>query len=1328
MDEPLELLIDGREVTVRGLTPDATVAQLAALAGAAAVTVDDRPAPASSTLAEAGVRRGTAVSTVAAARLPDRAALVVVWRVGPLTGLVEPLAPGVTVVGRALARPWIVRCDGDGRSVGRPAAGGDASAPPFEVRPAVAAEAVPAPPQPRGRAAWTVTLHRGPVAPPAPAAAPIDPPASPVVADAGGGSGVLLPLAVSVAGSVVVAVVMGRPEWLVLGLVGMLGTVATRWQQRRSDRRRVALDRRRADEAAAAFAVAVADAHERAWVDARARTDVHDAVALAGGASGAWWAHGAVSVSIGRSDEPWRPSLTGPVSGAAGEVVDAHDRLVDVPCTIGLGPGMVLGIVGPAPVARSVARAVLVQAAAHLGPADVRIVALPARSAAPWAWVGWLPHAAAGRAVPPTAVGDAAADRLVAAVDGAVPIGDGGRAPWVLAVVDDARLLESATSAARALVAQRRGPCAAVVLAADARRLPASCTDVLVVSADGAEGRWARRSGVVEADDVVRLVGLHGAAASAAARALAAYDDPEASWSSSLPSGVRLVDLLGDAAVDPGALVSAWSALGADPPARAPVAVAVDGMVEVDLERDGPHALVAGTTGSGKSELLRSLVVSLAVRSRPTDLAFVLVDYKGGAAFDACAALPHVVGVVTDLDEELAARALVSLDAEVRRRERLLRVAGASDLAGYRRSATAVEPLARLVVVVDEFAALAAELPSFLRSLVDVARRGRSLGVHLVLATQRPGGAVSDDIRANTDLRIALRVQDAGDALDVVGDRRAAELPRDRPGRFVARLGPTEVVVAQAAWCTGPAAGPVAAEVAARLAAPDGAVPSRPAAPDGATELERVVAAVCEAHRRSGAPRPPRPWLPPLPTADRLDDSGWPPGAVGLVDDPAGQRQPLLAVPADANVAVVGPATRGSDAALAAVGLAAAEAGVHVYAVTGAGPAVASLAPHPLVGDVVRAVEVERLVRLVRMLTAEVVRRRDGRSAGEAPPLLVIVDGLPAVRAALDEPGTQPVLDALDALLADGPSVCIRWAVSIDRAASVPARVLAAFAERWVLAHADAGDAVLGGSTPPSSAPPGRVVVHPSGLTAQLRQPSPDAVAAAASAATARPPDGAGPPPIGVLPAAVPATDLPRPVGRDGRWRLAVGLADDDLAPAHLELHEGDHLVVAGPARSGRTAALRLLAAAHAAARPGGSPALYVPGRCRGDGVPGPWRTVPAGDLAAVVGDAWPPLVLVDDADLVADPDGALARLVDGGRTTVVAAGRPDALRSLYGHWTQRVRRDRRGVLLQPTGDLDGDVLGIALPRRVPTGLPPGRGYLVRDGRADLVQLAWWPP
>ncbi len=227
------------------------------------------------------------------------------------------------------------------------------------------------------------------------------------------------------------------------------------------------------------------------------------------------------------------------------------------------------------------------------------------------------------------------------------------------------------------------------------------------------------------------------------------------------------------------------------------VGASFDGPFTVDLVRDGPHGLVAGTTGSGKSELLQTLVASLAVANRPDAMNFVLVDYKGGAAFKGCEQLPHTVGMVTDLDSHLVKRALVSLDAEVSRRERILDPVGAKDIEAYERAARrdpSLAPLPRLLIVVDEFASMARELPDFVTGLVNIAQRGRSLGIHLILATQRPGGVVSPEIRANTNLRIALRMTDNSESQDVIGSPDSASLSKNTPGRALVRLGASSLL------------------------------------------------------------------------------------------------------------------------------------------------------------------------------------------------------------------------------------------------------------------------------------------------------------------------------------------------------------------------------------------------------------------------------------------------------------------------------------------------------------------------------------------------------
>src|SRR5262249_22662475 len=221
-------------------------------------------------------------------------------------------------------------------------------------------------------------------------------------------------------------------------------------------------------------------------------------------------------------------------------------------------------------------------------------------------------------------------------------------------------------------------------------------------------------------------------------------------------------------------------------------------------------------------------------------------------------------GMVTDLDEGLVDRALRALEAELQYRERLLRSAGADNLRAYHERDHS-EPLPRLVVVIDEFAKMAREQPELLAALVDVAQRGRTLGVHLILATQRPAGVVNDHIRTNTNLRIALRVQDAEDSLDVIGERAAAELSRHRPGRAYFRLGPDEVVPIQTALatCVTDATSDASVEVSAfEFGAALASAPSDAAAParEQPSDLARLVDAIIEANAAEGIPPARKPW------------------------------------------------------------------------------------------------------------------------------------------------------------------------------------------------------------------------------------------------------------------------------------------------------------------------------------------------------------------------------------------------------------------------------------------------------------------------------------
>lgn len=214
---------------------------------------------------------------------------------------------------------------------------------------------------------------------------------------------------------------------------------------------------------------------------------------------------------------------------------------------------------------------------------------------------------------------------------------------------------------------------------------------------------------------------------------------------------------------------------------RACLGVGAAGQAWVDLVTDGPHALVVGTTGAGKSELLTSWLVQLAWSQPPEALQLILVDYKGGTCLGPLKRLPHCVDLLTDLEPAATARAIEAISAQLRRREQILRKSNCKDITEYeqlRRHQPSLTPLARMLVVVDEFATLAATQEELLEHLLRLAAQGRSLGMHLILATQHPHGALSTSITANAALRVCLRMLDASEGAPLLGHGDLPDLPR----------------------------------------------------------------------------------------------------------------------------------------------------------------------------------------------------------------------------------------------------------------------------------------------------------------------------------------------------------------------------------------------------------------------------------------------------------------------------------------------------------------------------------------------------------------------
>lgn len=302
----------------------------------------------------------------------------------------------------------------------------------------------------------------------------------------------------------------------------------------------------------------------------------------------------------------------------------------------------------------------------------------------------------------------------------------------------------------------------------------------------------------------------------------------------------------------------------------------------LDIVKHGPHGLIAGTTGSGKSELITSWLLSVAVNYHPYDVSFVIIDYKGGGLADTLEGLPHMVGKITNIGSNIS-RSMTSLTAELKRRQEIFSEVGVNKISDYIRGfreGKYPEPLPRLLLVTDEFAELKAQEPEFLKSLISAARIGRSLGIHLVLACQNPSGIVDDQIRSNSEFQICLKVQNSAASRDVISHPDAAYISIS--GRAYVRVG-SDVIYeqVQSYWSGAPYQGErkISAETEnqVRIVELDGnrvktIGEEKTRFHSDTTELQAVSEYLTAVAKEHNLDKMPCPWLPDLPLNLQLDE------------------------------------------------------------------------------------------------------------------------------------------------------------------------------------------------------------------------------------------------------------------------------------------------------------------------------------------------------------------------------------------------------------------------------------------------------------------------
>lgn len=1085
-----------------------------------------------------------------------------------------------------------------------------------------------------------------------------------------------------------------------------------------------------------------------------------------------------------------------------------------------------LGICGPSTLVADAARAIVVQYAGLHSPAEVAFAALLTPSVTPeFEWLKWLPHTTSAHSpVDGLQLADSAAtgvallnaleeivavrkaqardqriergaaeeERAAAARGAKIGSRDAGSffsdgaAALVLIIagaapVDRARLVQVVEEAADAHIFP-------IWLAPSPEALPAACRTFVDVTPglDAATVNFVRQGMVVEN---VRVEGVSEEYARMLARRLAPVIDAGAviADSSDLPRSVSMLTLLGtELSTDAQAAIDRWKQndsihdRSGRPPVprkrvgtlRAFVGQASPDAMHLDLRTQGPHALVGGTTGSGKSEFLQAWVLGMAAEYSPDRVTFLFVDYKGGSAFAECVKLPHCVGLVTDLSPHLVRRALTSLRAELHHREHLFNRKKAKDLLELERRGDPECPPA-LVLVIDEFAALAGEVPEFVDGVVDIAQRGRSLGIHLIMATQRPAGVIKDNLRANTNLRVALRMADESDSKDVVGDPVAGTFDPSIPGRGIAKTGPGRLVPFQSGYAGGwttdePDVVSVAiAELRFGATTPWDAVStdsSEPASDPGPNDQSRIVKNLVEAATSATIPLPRRPWLDDL--GAEYDLLAMPQErdaalVIGISDKPDRQLQlPAYFYPdKDGHMAIYGTGGTGKTALMRSLAIAAGMAPdggrVNVYGIDFGTGALRSVDILPHVGSIVAGDDHERVSRLLTMVRSELDRRAEEYTSVNAgsldeyrelagkpdePRLLLLLDGFGTFRQEYETSlARAPLYNAFMRVLGEGRPMGIHAVITADRYGSVPTAVNAAIQRRIVLRMPDEGSyQILDAPKDVLSekSPPGRAIVD--GDETQLAIIGGTSNVSEQTAATKdlaqrlRDLGVEEAPAVGALPKEVALAELPSAVGE----YPALGISDQALQPIGFE--PVGTFIVGGPPASGKTNALRALVRSVERWDPKAK-LFHIAGRrseLKDDRV---WMR-----SAVRLDDA---VELVKELiEVVADEDvkdhlvivierftqfagtpaekalSELAQRVNRSDHLLITEGDVSELGSGFG-LVGDMKGGRKGIILKPDTHDGDNIFKTPFPRVARHEFPEGRGLFVQNGSVSRVQL-----
>ncbi|MET9036936.1 type VII secretion protein EccCa [Streptomyces mirabilis] len=983
-------------------------------------------------------------------------------------------------------------------------------------------------------------------------------------------------------------------------------------------------------------------------------------------------------VRVGTGDVPVQELVVG--QNSAGGVMTPPDPFMlnearalqnrfatatDFPLTVPLDRAGNVSVVGDREGVLRVARALLIQAAVTHAPDDVAVAfGIPGDQLTAWEWAKWLPHVldpgehdgpVAARRIAPSLAQLAALCRddlrqrasYAAEVRRGLSDRDALRMTGRLLVVSD-EYGETAVELPRPDTAVDLPDMGVTVLHLLEQRVhePDQVTVRITVEGDRITVEDLRETSTVAqgSSDAVSVAGAEGLARMLAPLRLSAEPAGEGTPVSGPVDFPGLLGIDDPASLD---IERLWAPRSERAFLRVPIGLTDrHESVLLDLKESselgmGPHGLCVGATGSGKSELLRTLVLALTATHSPEDLALVLVDYKGGATFAPFTDLPHVAGVITNLENQagLVERVHSSLAGEVKRRQQVLKDAGnIADIGHYAALRATrrpdLEPLPHLFVVIDEFGELLTAKPDFIDLFLSIGRIGRSIGVHLLLSSQRIEGGKLKGLDTYLSYRLGLRTFSADESRTVLDTTDAFHLP-PLPGFGYLKVDTSTYERFKAGYVSGAYRGPALHDKQddEPLASPYptyntlGAPHEDAAEEYAATKRETgpTVMSVMVGQLATAAPPVRRIWLPPLPNAVTLDIAAGPLEAspeglrlahrdgamrvpLGILDDPAKQwQQPWLLdlTVAGGHTAVIGGPQSGKTTLLRTLALSLSLThtpyDVAVYGLDLVGGGLSALAGLPHVAGIAGRADHERAARTVAEVRTMLGQReelfrahgidsvdqlRHLRAQGKLPQLgstdiVLLVDGFGALRDEFAE-----LDDAVADLLKRGGGYGIHVVAGMLRWNDVRIATQSMFGTRVELRLNDPADSSIDRKLSETLSPdtPGRVLTDGK-LFAQVALPRIDnrpgtgdlASVLERSARTIRAGwHGDVAAPVRVLPTRLPAAKLPSPTAEPRA--IPIGVDQDALAPALLDLFGSDqHLLILGDNECGKTNLLKLI-------------------------------------------------------------------------------------------------------------------------------------------------------